>query len=142
MSAYIVEDKTINNIMASLVGSFDEYLQRMMREKLKNIGYDLHSQKDQYRLAMELFRVNCESIEQRYGKGEAEKFRPLNYRYESAISLPAIMFYKTLQCWLYQSCEGNVSNVSIVFKAMQEIADMLAHHIVIRSDEYDKASGW
>ena len=142
MSAYIVEDKTINNIMASLTGSFDEHLQRMMTKKLKNIGYDLHSQKDRYRLAMELFRVNCESVEQRYGKGQAEKFRPLDYRYETEISLPAIAFYKTLQCWLYQSCEGNVSNTSIVFKTMQEIATMIAHHIVIRLDEYDKASGW
>jgi hypothetical protein len=137
MSAYIVEDETINKIMAGIVGA------------IHNGGYP-HFQLtvgfyakcgavDPQTLGELLFDLNIQGVEARYGEGEAEKFRPLDYKYQSVLPLGDISFLKSLQCLLYQCSEGEVPETPL-FKAMEKLSHDLALHIVESSAKYESAT--
>jgi len=49
-----------------------------------------------------------------------------------------VQFFKSLQCFLYQCCEGNVDEKPL-YKALDAIRDLLAPSINQDSTEYDAA---
>ena len=142
MSAYMVEDKTINKIVAGIEycvkhgdGSrFPTFQQSYLiafgltnvnRESLEKLGHIL-------------FDMNIESINQRYGEGEAETFRPLDYQYHVEPPPLAVHLYKALQCFTYQCYEGDVPETTI-YKTLEEFIRDLAQHIVYQLPDYNKA---
>jgi hypothetical protein len=60
-----------------------------------------------------MFQLNISGVEARYGKGEAVKFRKMDYHYHLPESAPLAQVFKSLQCWLYQCCEGNVPETKL-----------------------------
>jgi hypothetical protein len=60
-----------------------------------------------------MFQLNIKAVDARYGNGEAEKFRKLNYRYQIIMPVPLMQVLKSLQCWLYQCCEGDVPETEL-----------------------------
>ncbi len=137
MSAYVVNDKTINDVISFLnlkQGGSDVYWSDYA---LTAIGIYVSTDDACRELAHEMFELNCNAVDQRYSKGAAAEFRPLDFKY--TFSITSIMqAYKSLSCWKYQCSEGDVPD-SELFKKMTKVFDLLAHHIVQTSVAYDKA---
>src|SRR3990167_3335405 len=99
MSAFMVEDRTINRIVNTI-----EYYSRdnyYLKEGLKKLGFKLESVPGREELAHALFQLNIKSINTRYGKGEAKKFRPLDFKYSQVEWGKPIQTLKSLQCFTY-----------------------------------------
>ena len=112
MSAYVVDDETINKVvtylyMESLGGRHFSF------HRLKALGYNLSFEEDCKKLAEDMFALNVEAVEQRYGKGEAKKFRPLNFRFRFVENEGIIRTIKALGTWSYQCTEGSVPKTEI-----------------------------
>ena len=136
MSAFIVEDKIINRIVNILVyetrrGDFSHTLQ----EGLSKLGYDLTDHASAEKLAKDMFELNVNAVNQRYGeKEQTPKFTYIPGNFTSTIQA-----FKSLHCWIYQCTEGDVPN-SNLYKFFAEIFDnYLARKIVFDLPEYDAA---
>lgn len=137
MSAYMVEDKTINLLIAAILhGSRDNPLPVHF---LITFGLPDMAPDNCARLGQILFEMNIESIEQRYGKGEAKQFRPLDYQYRVELPPFPMQLYKTLGCFLYQCYEGDVSETPI-FKALEGWKHDIAAYIVASLPQYEQAA--
>jgi len=141
MSAFIVEDETINIPLGlfyiEVVGSsgYDEIPRR-----LKEAGYNIDQDETEIaRLGQDMFNLNCEAVNQRYGENQAETFRKLNYKYEFLPEVTAAHAYNAINCWIYQCSEGNVPMTSQLFKTVSKISDALAHRIALKTPEVQKA---
>jgi len=134
MSAFIVEDRTINIIVNWI--DTNEYLKR----ELKKLNYDTDNPDYKEMLANDMFYLNVEAVEQRYGDGEAEKFRDLNFKYVPYYSAPMIQVYKALNCYLYQCYEGNVPEAPLIKFLDEEVRLTLADEIISKLPEYKHAS--
>ena len=92
-----------------------------------------------------MFQLNIDGVNDRYGDGEAKKFRTLNYAYVPA--QPTTIYHlstkiqvlKSLQCWLYQCTEGEVVK-NPLYKFFQDIAQPhLMSSIICDLSEYRTA---
>ena len=140
MSAFIVEDEIINLPLGLFYteavgsGAHDEIPRR-----LKQAGYNIGEDETEIeRLAQEMFRLNCEAVNQRYGEGAAETFRELNFKYQFTPGTNTAQAYKALECWLYQCTEGDIWK-SPLYELIKNIANSLAHRIAMNTPEYKKA---
>lgn len=130
MSAFVVEDKTINRVIFHLT-----------------TNRDLSWYADKYRLregngnveafGKALFDLNCAAVEARYGKGEAAKFRRLNYKYKTE-PCRNIQALKSLRCLIYQCSEGDIPKTDL-YKFLDELSFEIALEIIRRMPEYDEA---
>ena len=141
MSAYIVDDKTINSIVASLQTNL--------------VNYDVYPYppailactggKEAEALAYKLRALNTEAVIARYGD-EGPLPGPIgpdgktaDFTYCSLMPLSSLVaFYKTLRCFLYQCMEGSVPGFSL-YKALDEYTRDCAERLVQRSKVYDLA---
>jgi len=134
MSAFVVEDKTINTVVSYLAEdqSFRQWLQ---------YWYDinLNDETEREKMGKKLFAMNCEAINQRYGPNQAQGFRTLDYKWRYELPPPAIHTVKNLQCLLYQCNEGDVPETWPVYKMMKEIEHGLLSNIVCHLPAYEKA---
>jgi len=141
MSAYVVEDKTINKIVDWLL--LDWMGSRQAAKHALN-GYNLDIDGDAERLANDMFRLNVSAVNQRYGPGEAAKFRPLDFQYSSVVwwgdsaIANACRALKSLHCWQYQCSEGNVPETPL-FKMFEEVESAIARWLVGTMPEYEQA---
>jgi len=83
--------------------------------------------------AEELYKLNCESLKERYGDKNFKKFE-----FQSAKIISKIQLLKSVQCWIYQSCEGNTKEKPL-FKLMVEIENTLLNSVVMDLEEYKNA---
>jgi hypothetical protein len=137
MSAFMVEDKTINRVVTWLkreVATDWLTLPNLARE------YDIDLTSDQWdeKLAQAMFQLNCDGVNARYGEGEAEKFRPLNFTYKPEGDTFRVQVLKSLQCWMYQCNEGNVPHTKL-YQFFEEVEHHLAVQIVMDLPAYEKA---
>jgi hypothetical protein len=81
--------------------------------------------------------MNARALNDRYGDDISECINP----YPASVLKPANMvsLYKSLQCYLYQCCEGKVPETAL-YKALQNIANTLARYIVSDLPEYEAAN--
>ena len=137
MSAFMVEDKTINRVVTWLTREVQtsrftlDWLAREYDIDLTSDGWD-------EKLANAMFQLNCDGVNARYGEGEAEKFRPLNFTYKPEIHYSLVQVLKLLQCWKYQCGEGDVPHTKL-YQFFEEVEHHLALKIVMNLPEYDKA---
>ncbi len=136
MSAFLVEDKTINKIVTKLAVGGDEGWTRRL---LSDLGYNLLDRKDQNRLGWDMFGLNIRAVNMRYKNGRAEDFRPLDYKFSIECNYSKVNVLKSLQCWMYQCSEGDCDE-SPLFKTMKDIAYTWACDVVRTLPEYEKAA--
>ena len=137
MSAFIVEDRTINRIVTWLKS--EVRTSRFTIDQLaRKYTIDLTSDKWEEKLALAMFQLNWEGVNARYGAGEAEKFRPLNFTYIPEPYVSKVQVSKSLQCWMYQCNEGDVPQTKL-YQFFQEVENHLAIQIVMDLPEYNKA---
>lgn len=127
MSAYVVENRTINRVLTFLDSSNEwRYL---LNGALGALGYP-----DSASLGKAMLDLNCESVRQRYGEC-TEDSSGYSYDYESCDVFQAL---KSLRCWLYQSCEGDCDRRPL-FVRMEDISKEMSYYIVSRLPQYDAA---
>ena len=142
MSAFIVEDKTINEIIAFLHLNQQRMDYAGIARLIQKAGYDIEQNEEEWKhLADDMFWTNCVAVDERYGVGQAQTFRELNFKYEFCLKegTNAIQAFKSLRCWLYQCTEGDVPETSEIFKLMDEVSDMMAYAIISEMPKYEEA---
>lgn len=136
MSSFIVADKTINQIVTFLnVDSSFRYM-------LKDLGYDLFVESDLERLASDLYLMNCDAVDCRYGKGtsahDTVSVDTFQFSYDPYFNECSI--YKSIQCFLYQCSEGDVKERKL-YDTMKKVKAIVAHRIIEKLPEY-KSAQW
>jgi hypothetical protein len=141
MSAFMVNDKTINEILAwlrHLARSSDGRWTVSALEE-NGFGYDLKSDEGLSALGEAMFDLNARGVNSRYGDNQAQEFRPLDYQYMGMMPTNEFQAYKSLGCLLYQCMEGDIPEASNLYKALREIENRIAHDIVRKNPKYDAA---
>lgn len=129
MSAYMVDDPTINRILASIKMSKEHkdgfpWLRRDLDE-IFSIDPEI--------LGENLVRMNADAIMARYGADEYYQFE-----YEEMWITNRFQALKSLRCYLYQCSEGDVPEQRL-YKAIDQYAADLALEIVMDMPEYNRA---
>jgi hypothetical protein len=137
MSAFMVEDKTINRVVTWVAREVSTNFS-MMDRLARKYEIDLVSDNWEEKLATAMFQLNCDGVNSRYGEGQAEQFRPLNFQYQWEQYLPLVQVLKSLQCWMYQCCEGEVPK-SNLYHFFEEVENHLALKIVMDLPEYNRS---
>lgn len=121
MSAFIVDDKTINSVVEFTSYARDAgHIRSMIAREL---GVTLPS--DAVTLADAMFGLNVNAVEQRYGIGEAVSFRPLDFKYARPMDTTRAVAVENLGCWLYQCAEGNIPDTSKLYSAMEKVKRLI-----------------
>jgi hypothetical protein len=137
MSAFLVGDKTINYIVNWLRREEDRLY--LFTGKLQKLGFDTGKAGWAERLGYAMFQLNINAVNDRYGDGAAEKFRQLDYRFEHTDAVPLMQVLKSLQCWLYQCCEGDVPETKIYQFFDTDVRLYLMDAIITKLPEYQEA---
>jgi len=139
MSAFIVNDKTINRIL-SFISSWNFYENADLKFNFWNrLGYDELTQKEKEglnnltneeeqnlilsKIGFVLKEINTEAVNQRYQ--EKTKAEPFNFKYEPCNIFQA---YNHLRCLTYQMLEGNIPETE-TYKLLQKIENQMAFQI-------------
>lgn len=106
MSAFMVADETINRVVYWLY--WEVANRQWLKDKLEQVsGIDTTAYAWAEALGKAMFALNIAGVNDRYGDGEAQKFRKLDYHYQPAHG-SEMQVLKSLHCWLYQCAEGEV----------------------------------
>jgi hypothetical protein len=130
MSAYVVDDITINRILGYL--EYGKHAPHYIRKRLLTTVNQSYEE-----LGKAMYRLNCQSVDERYGE-KAEDMHGDEYVYRLDVSAGTIQAYKSLQCYLYQSCEGNCDK-ELLYKMLDEFKNYLGESIIADMPEYSKA---
>jgi hypothetical protein len=137
MSAYLVENRTIDTILSSLTqaqynqyGYIDTYslpasLNTGERDKLTRLG-------------KKMLLMNCQSLRARYGD-KIDRLVISNYQFKQQLPPNLYQLYKSVQCLTYQCCEGNIPETSQLYRDLETFCDIIARKIVSLSPKYDSA---
>jgi hypothetical protein len=133
MSAFLVEVKTLNRIISYL----DHELIRStwLRWKFEtDLGVNFAGDW-KTALGQKMWDLNQLSLGYRYGDAKQELF----YQY-TPVACSAIQAYKSLRCWHYQCCEGDIPKASKLYKFFDTVVlKHIADSIVMKTLEYDRA---
>jgi hypothetical protein len=137
MSAFMVEDKTINYVVNWLRRNIDQL--SLIPHKLKELGVDTSAEGWAERLGQAMFQLNVNGVDRRYGFGAAAKFRKLGYRFEHTEPVSLVQVLKSLRCWLYQCNEGDVSETALYGLFDNDVQLYLMSKIIDALPEYQNA---
>ncbi len=137
MSAFMVEDRTINYVVNWLRRNVEQF--SFIPHRLKELGFDTSVPGWAEKLRQAMFQLNVEAVEARYGMGEAVKFRTLDYRFEHTEAVSLLQVLKSLQCWLYQCNESDVPETTLYGLFDTEIRLYLMDKIITALPEYEEA---
>jgi hypothetical protein len=138
MSAFMVADKTINYIVNWLRREIERL--PIISQKLKEAGFDTSVPGWAEKLGQAMFQLNTEAVNARYGNGQAEKFRKLDYRFEHTEAVSLMQVLKSLQCWVYQCNEGDVPTTELYGLLDTDVQMYLMDTIITKLPEYEKAN--
>jgi len=133
VSAFLVADKTLNRIISYL----DDELtgSDWLRSKFpKALG--INFERDwRTALGQKMWTLNQLALGYRYG----EPLQDLFYQF-SPVPCSVIQAYKSLRCWLYQCCEGNIPEASKLYRFFDTVVvQHIANDIILQTPEYDQA---
>jgi len=139
MSAWIVTNKSINNIVNTFYWfKYPFYGGRTELKELFNIDLEQHNDEDLNeelkKFGQLLINLNQESINQRYEK----KDKPFKFKFSDVKSLSIFQFLKSVECLIYQSCEGNCEDKK-EYKFLVNLKRALTSKIINEIEEYKNA---
>lgn len=139
MSAYVVDNETINLIVAAIQESKHKHTL-----SYPGVYNDILTEPEPAALGQSLYDMNVEAVRQRYpdcenlpGTYEDDTLVPYLYEYELLVS--PIEVYKRLECYLYQCSEGDVPDWTL-YQALAEYKSDLASRIISNLPEYKQLS--
>jgi len=148
MSAYIVEDKTINRILAGIeytqwghcdYAAFPYAVMGCKRNQFYAIDRDdLLSKIAPIGHAMR--SLNEDAVRARYDDADERGMIPAPYVYNSEKAPSLVQLYKSLHCLLYQCSEGDVPEHPL-FQALETWTQSIADKIVFNLPEF-RAAEW
>lgn len=134
MSAYIVEDRTINRILKKLVGDRDgQWLRRRVA-----VEFELHLCKPEeaQQFGQKLLDLNYRAVGQRYG--DKQTCTDVTFKYDPTEYVPDGQAIRSLQCLNYQCSEGDCFEDKL-YKFMEVIELSWLRDFVRRVPEYEAA---
>jgi hypothetical protein len=133
VSAFLVAEKTINRILSYL----DRDLRRSAWLHAKfatDLGVNFAGDW-KTALGQNMWDLNQLALGYRYGDSKKE----LLYQF-SPIPCPEIQAYKSLQCWLYQCCEGDIPEASKFYTFFDTVVlQHIANAIITNTPAYEQA---
>ena len=134
MSAFIVKDETINGLL-SFLNQNDR-----CGYGFRQLGYQLTNRESLQELASALYLLNCDAVDERYGKGTAaeDEADAPTFEFKQVYNVTAVQAYKAARCLRYQCSEGNVPDRPL-YKALDNEIQMLADFIISAMPEYEAA---
>lgn len=135
MSAYVVDHKTINRVVAFL-----HFCEPRFRRPFEDLGYDPVTQPGD--LGNDLLAMNQDAVLERYPDCDATNLPgpidPPPYEFKIELLPTNVNVYASVACLRYQCSEGDVIEQEL-YKALTDLYDHLAHSIVQKMDAYEKA---
>jgi hypothetical protein len=138
MSAFLVEDKTINSILTAIRPILRDYVNYDDENSRELLLLEFDSDTWAAKLGQKMFDFNLEALGERYestltdwrtdGKGYA-------YQPEYTSQIQAI---KSFGCFLYQCCEGDIPKKPF-YKALKWAKDHLTETFIMSLPEYNLA---
>ncbi len=134
MSAFIIQEKTMSGIIYNLFWTHDfKDTDCLMAQK----GYK--EAEDYDRLAIELFTMNRDAVQQRYDEPEDSDYIKIPEKVNwNEGKLDIWQTLKSLKCLRYQCSEGNVPE-SEMYKFLEKIIRSWTDYCVETIPEYQKA---
>jgi hypothetical protein len=137
MSAFLVEDETINRVVEWLSWEVTKS-PRLKLSVERTLGSATRSASWEQELGHAMFQLNIDAVNDRYGDGEAATFRDFNYSYRPAHGTE-IQVLKSPRCWLYQCREGEVVKKSLYRFFDTVVENYLMSKIICALPEYEQA---
>jgi hypothetical protein len=137
MSAFIVEDETINTVVNFLYikeSGNDAYWPRYI---MREAGHDFTDLMTRKVFAQAMMDLNVRAVNGRYEESHAAIDTVL-ITYRTSPDTTIIQAYKSLKCWLYQ-CSEDATIDSDLYKLMDNVAKEIAMYIVEISPAYNAA---
>lgn len=141
MSSFIVEDRTINGIVAAIVSykARPTHNTPLVSEPLANLTEDAPA------FGLALRRLNEAAVGDRYGTDDIVEttIRILDiagsdYSYQWVGVPTKVALYKSIRCFLYQCMEGDIPEHPL-YKLIEEFAGSVAYSIVSGLPEFETA---
>lgn len=136
MSAFMCSEETINRIVTGLNYHFCT-VDRGIKRMLLNNNYDLAKEKIDAKLHYDLIDLNERSLLERYNETALDMFPLTRYKLAN-VPTTDIQLIKSLECYLYQSCEGNCDKDTL-FRMLTEILINLSRNFVHKQQAYEDA---
>ena len=133
MSAFLVPQTLINSILSHI--QFDA-VSRDDASPFTEMGYDLGSAAGLKALGSDLWALNHQALNERYGDDSEPKKLFKVHTDTKLVSLPVL--YKNICCLRYQCAEGDVPETAL-FKCLSPFAANVAETYMRKSKEYDDA---
>ena len=151
MSAFIVSNKTLKriaSIIANVCNDNEPAISGEAAEKIKDLFSDCT--KDVYKIAARLYKVNVESVNYRYDENSSTRFskksfgtvNPSEFILETPEAQSTFQAYKSVRCWIYQSCERPDCNENKYYRAVNILSDSLESFIGMDGDRIRKSAQW
>lgn len=155
MSAYVVEDETINRIVSWIeretIGN-NGFTYGQVAHSLKQAGIDPEDngrplrvvgnepeKSFPVRLGEAMSALNVRAVRERYEDADESGMIGAPYQFTRVSSADPFVVLKSLHCWHYQCSEGDVPNDPL-YKAFEEIIHAIEGALVRQMPQYDKAT--
>ena len=134
MSAFIVDEKCLNNIVSFLSFTIELYMDDSGKctKLLKKEGYNLAGKSDCNRLFQAMLNLNIEAVESSYTDDELVKgvcISMINdskdYSYESSPNPGINQVLKSLHYWLWECAAGEPMESSILYVTFKKIENII-----------------
>lgn len=135
MSAFLVSMLTINRIVATIGALLRTGRYYNTAQRFAAAGFDISRSGWEERLAKAMFALNQEALRQRYGDPATDRFV---YKWMTA-DPNLYQTLKSVECWLYQCCEGAVPESKLYQFFRTVVRVWLLKVIVSRLPEYEEA---
>ena len=142
MSAFIVDYKTIDNIL-SLRLNHDFlrdycYFKSEFQEIIENFNNDWNIYEDLENLGKEFLKLNIESVNYRYNDNESEDYANF-YKFNCINKVSIAQALKSLKCLMYQSCEVENYKENPTYKKMEKLEKIITDAFIYTNEEYSNA---
>lgn len=136
MSAYIVDDKTINRIVsAAILHTLDS-----LTPAPGFLMLDSQEPDDWHALGSAMRDMNVAAVIARYGPSDSlpGPLPLLPYQFRLVTAPGLVQTVKSLACYLYQCSEGDIPERRL-YQQLDKWQTELCRHYVTESDAYDRA---
>ena len=141
MSSFLVQNKTINNIISYLyLGDNARGDLTHIKRELNKLGFSYNTEKEQEALGKALYNLNIEALKQRYGNHINAETEGEPYKYEFNAYTSIFQALKNAECLVYQCSEGNIPTTKL-YKWLKDFINKLRAIIVDGINAY-KLVNW
>ena len=151
MSAFVVSNNTIKrvaSIIANVCNDKEPAITGASAEEIKKLFSDCN--KDVYKIAARLYKVNVQSVNYRYDENSSTRFskknfgsvEPSEFILETPEAQSTFQAYASVRCWIYQSCERPDCNKNKYYRAVNILSDSLVNFIGIDSNKIANCEQW